>query len=301
METIPFTCPHCNSRLNVPRKLEGKRGPCPKCRKAIRIKPNAETNQIREPSEDDLALDLLSAPMEPLTPIQLQDLISSILKAYQQSPISRDDLASYETRKLMQYADWQAVQTLMRLLANHWIDEMELFNHRVVLPLVAILKEQNDERVVTAAAVGLKFAESAPAAAAAFLMRYGGELAINALVESLSTQGKMCRENAVKVLQQMSWSPRNPAERAAFAVATNKYNEAAAHGSVAIGPLINALDDTGFRRPLEIAEALIKIGDPSAAAQIMEVLEAEMDKPRTELSWDHLCALAIAVLRLRDD
>src|SRR5688572_19769401 len=33
--TIIFHCPHCQVRLNVPARLAGVTGPCPRCREAI--------------------------------------------------------------------------------------------------------------------------------------------------------------------------------------------------------------------------------------------------------------------------
>ena len=46
--SIRVTCPNCHTRFNVSEKFAGKEGPCPKCKKTIRVPAASEEVKVHE-------------------------------------------------------------------------------------------------------------------------------------------------------------------------------------------------------------------------------------------------------------
>lgn len=46
--SIRVTCPNCHTRFNVSEKFAGKEGPCPKCKKVIRVPDASEEVKVHE-------------------------------------------------------------------------------------------------------------------------------------------------------------------------------------------------------------------------------------------------------------
>ena len=46
--SIRVTCPSCHTRFNVSEKFAGKEGPCPKCKKTIRVPDASQEVKVHE-------------------------------------------------------------------------------------------------------------------------------------------------------------------------------------------------------------------------------------------------------------
>ncbi len=71
---IQVTCPSCRSRFNVSDKFAGKEGPCPKCKKIIRVPDQSEQVVIHAP-ESSGPTDMQGRPV--LKPIRRHETILS--------------------------------------------------------------------------------------------------------------------------------------------------------------------------------------------------------------------------------
>jgi HEAT repeat protein len=104
------------------------------------------------------------------------------------------------------------------------------------------------------------------------LSRIADARVVEPLVSALADPNDRIREAAAGALDSLGWQPVDDAQRALRAVALAKFEEAAALGSAAVGPLAFALRDRSFHLRTGAARALGQIGDLQAVEQLTSTL-----------------------------
>jgi HEAT repeat protein len=154
-----------------------------------------------------------------------------------------------------------------------------------VAPLLEVLKEEGPVRqaatevlvqVGSPAVAPLSEAlrlESEPVrlAAAEALGRIGDLTAADALVEAFRTASGAIRLEAARALKDLAWAPADEAGLALWAVALRDWDQAAALGEAAVGPLVAALCEPDVEARDGAAEALAGMG-PAAVGPLLGAL-----------------------------
>jgi HEAT repeat protein len=138
------------------------------------------------------------------------------------------------------------------------------------------LGELGDPRAVKplAAALGDSYWEVRRIAVEA-LGKLGDPRAVEPLVAALKDSYWDVRWHAAAALTALGWKPADAGQRARFAIARDRFDDAVAEGPVAVEPLVAALGDksfSGWRRRPDAAEALGKLGDRRAVEPLAVAL-----------------------------
>jgi HEAT repeat protein len=107
----------------------------------------------------------------------------------------------------------------------------------------------------------------------------GEEEAVSRLVPLLRSGSFSIRREVLCALEESGWQPQLPEEPAAALIAERKWDEVAALGKEATGPLIDALFDTDREIQDGAIAALEKIGDGETVQRIKMVLRRGNDLP----------------------
>ncbi len=117
--------------------------------------------------------------------------------------------------------------------------------------------------------------------AVAALGRLGSSDAAEALLAAYQGADREVRQAAAAALRALPWSPATARQRAFHAVVCGDYAGAVVEGRVALEPLLIALQDRDGGTRRQAAEALGAVGDPQAAACLMDALGDHDDQVRT--------------------
>ncbi len=90
--------------------------------------------------------------------------------------------------------------------------------------------------------------------------------AVTALVEALHAGDRETKAAVAASLRSFEWTPHDAAQRVLHATLQGRFDEAAAEGAAAVGPLVAALADRDPDRRLGAVTALGRLGDARAAA-----------------------------------
>lgn len=100
---------------------------------------------------------------------------------------------------------------------------------------------------------------------------------VDALADALGSADIETREGAAEVLEAIGWQPRNDAQRANFAVALQRWDDAALLGVVSREPLLVSLNHTQPAVRLAAATTLVSINaaDQRVIESLLEVLRSK--------------------------
>lgn len=125
-----------------------------------------------------------------------------------------------------------------------------------------------------------------------------------ALVDALGHQEPWVRNGVAHVLAKLGWKPANKAQRLVFAIAAERFDEAAMHGPAAIPSLALALKTSADEQQQRAADALAKLGNAAVPA-LVEALR-HLDQHVREVATKALGSIgdaraAPAMIPLLDD
>lgn len=113
-------------------------------------------------------------------------------------------------------------------------------------------------------------------AALGALGEIGDARAIDPIIETLDDSNSKITGKAAGILDTLHWQPQNDQAGAAYYIAKMEFDQWLQIGKPAVEPLIRALRSWGEeKKPLRAAEVLGEIGDPRAAAPLVELLGDE--------------------------
>ncbi|MCK9318557.1 MAG: HEAT repeat domain-containing protein [Methanoculleus sp.] len=107
----------------------------------------------------------------------------------------------------------------------------------------------------------------------------GEEEAVSHLVPLLRSGSFSSRREVLSALEMSGWQPALPEERVTVLIAERRWDEVAALGKQAIGPLIDALFDTDGEVKSGAVAALEDMGDGETVQSIKAVLRKRSDLP----------------------
>ena len=131
-------------------------------------------------------------------------------------------------------------------------------DERVVLPLIEMLEDKQQGEVYHRAA-------------AAALVKTGGERAVQALILALHDQDELSRSIAAEALDRLGWQPDASEAGAWYWIAKGEFERCVKTGAAAVGPLISTLYDRNTFNAEAAAMALGKLGDRRAIDALGEV------------------------------
>ena len=105
------------------------------------------------------------------------------------------------------------------------------------------------------------------------LGRIGDPKAIEPFIDELQSTFAAEREMAAETLRSLGWQPTGEAHCALWAVACHRWSEAVNLGTVAVQPLIRALETGDTEERERAAQALERIGDPRAVRPLTSALK----------------------------
>lgn len=100
--------------------------------------------------------------------------------------------------------------------------------------------------------------------------KFGGN-AQDALVLSLRGADSYTKKDILRVLQQIGWEPKDEGDKVEFLIATQKWDEVARLGNIAVPSLISSLKDSDLRKGA--VKALCNIKDPRAIEPLIVMLD----------------------------
>lgn len=99
-----------------------------------------------------------------------------------------------------------------------------------------------------------------------------GEPAVPALTLALTSNKSGVRGHVAEILGQMGWKPWNDTEQAWYFIAREAWTDLALMGSLAVDPLIRALNSDDTRIRCEVSWTLGEIGEPTAVDPLVALL-----------------------------
>jgi len=132
---------------------------------------------------------------------------------------------------------------------------------RAVEPLIKTLTDSDsDVRIAALGALG----------------EIGDARAIDPIIDTLDDLNSKITGMAAAILDKLHWQPQKDQAGAAYYIAKMEFDQWLQIGKPAVEPLIRALRSWGEeKKPLRAAEVLGEIGDPRAAAPLVELLGDE--------------------------
>ena len=103
----------------------------------------------------------------------------------------------------------------------------------------------------------------------------GGARAVEALIVALKHEDSKVRYSAAYALEQITWQPKDNAEKAYYLIAKEEWSELVKLDEPAVEPLIKALKDKDSGVRISAADALGEIGDARAVEALIVALKDE--------------------------
>ncbi|NLA38283.1 MAG: PBS lyase, partial [Methanomicrobiales archaeon] len=156
------------------------------------------------------------------------------------------------------HGDWRVGRVVVRALG--------MMGEAAVKPLLRVIREGDDP---------------ARKSAGAALVLIGDE-AVRLLPDALTDRHFRVRAGAADALDRLGWSPEPGEEEVCYLIAKEQWSDLITRGAIAVGPLVQVLDDRDDSIRRRAAKILGELRDPRAIEPLMALLHDDFYSIRRE-------------------